>query len=172
MNNSETRNLYGKAEYCWLTEKDTKFDPKGIYHVDLRVKKEDAEPEIKAINLAISKEIAEEHKKAPGKTGLMKRAPLPFEKQEDGSFIFKIKSQYKPKLWDRYKKELNADTYIWRESTMWVQYKLNAYSQTIGTGCTLYLQHVQIDKLVEGSSQNGACPFPERGSALPKHKEA
>jgi|TARA_Y100000296_G_scaffold74782_1_gene93707 hypothetical protein len=165
------RTLHGIAEFCWLTEADTKFNPKGIYHVDLRVKKEDADPEVKAINEAISKEIAEEHKKTPGKTGLMKRAPLPFEKQSDGSVIFKIKSQYKPKIWDRNKKELSSDTSVWKDSTMWVRYKTNAYNQSIGIGCTLYLQCVQIDNLVEGSGGvNGSCPFPERGSVLPTHK--
>ncbi len=39
MNKSEIRTLHGIAEFCWLTEADTKFNPKGIYHVDLRVKK-------------------------------------------------------------------------------------------------------------------------------------
>ena len=172
MNTNTLRTIYGKAEYCWLSEKDTKFNPKGIYHVDLIVKKEDAEAEIKAINEVISKEIAEEHKKTPGKTGLMKRAPLPFTKQGDGTVIFKIKSQYKPKIWDRYKKELEPDTTVWKDSTMWVQYKPNAYNQSIGIGCTLYLQHVQIDNLVEGSGSNGACPFPERDSALPGPQKA
>jgi hypothetical protein len=173
MNKAEIiRTLYGKAEYCWLSEKDTKFDPQGKYHVDLIVKKEDAEPEIKAINEAISKEIAEEHKKTPGKTGLMKRAPLPFEKRSDGFVVFKIKSKYKPNIWDRNQKELGPEVSIWKDSTMWVRYKTNTYSQSIGVGCTLYLQSVQIDNLVQGTGGgNGGCPWPKRGSVLPTHKE-
>ena len=165
---NDLRTIYGKAEYCWLSEPDTKFNPGGIYHVDLKVKKEDADPEIKVINAAIAQKIAEEHKKGIKTTAPLKRAPLAFEKQGDGSFIFKIKSKYKPKIWDKNQKELDPGTYIYKESTMWVKYKLNPYNQNIGLGCTLYLQNVQIDNLVQGSSQNGECPYPKRnGSALP-----
>ena len=166
---NDLRTLYGVAAFSWLTEKDTKFNPEGIYHVDLKVKKEDADPEVTIINQAISKKIAEEHKKGSIKTTApVKRAPLAFEKQEDGSYIFKIKSKFKPKLWDKSRKELGPDTFVWKGTSMWVQYKLNPYNQNIGLGCTLYLQNVQIDNLVQGSSQNGSCPFPKReGSALP-----
>ena len=170
---NDTRTLYGKAEYCWLTEADTKFNPKGTYHVDLLVKKEDADPEIKVINQAISKKIAEEHKKGTIKTTApLKRAPLPFEKQEDGSFIFKIKSQYKPKLWNKNQKELDPGIYVFKDSTMWVKYKLNPYNQNIGLGCTLYLQNAQIDNLVQGTGgSNGSCPYPKRETALPGPEE-
>ena len=153
--------LYGIADYSWLTEADTKFNPKGIYHVDLKVSKENAEPEIKTINDTISRKIAEIYKAKPG-TKEIKRAPVPYEKQEDGTYIFKIKSQFQPKLWDRNQKELGADVAVWKGSTLWVQFKLGSYDQNIGVGCTLYLQSVQIDNLVQGSSQNGACPFPKR----------
>ena len=55
MNTNTLRTIYGKADYCWLSKADIKFNPKGTYHVDLIVKKEDAEAEIKAINEVISK---------------------------------------------------------------------------------------------------------------------
>ena len=56
---------------------------------------------------------------------------------------------------------------------MWVQFKLNPYDTTVGIGCSLYMYNIQIDNLVQGSSQNGACPFPKRdGSALPGPEKA
>ena len=46
---------------------------------------------------------------------------------------------------------------------MWVNYKASGYNKSIGLGCTLYIQGVQIDNLVQGSTgANGACPFPKR----------
>ncbi len=52
---------------------------------------------------------------------------------------------------------------------MWVNCKASGYTKATGTGATLLLGSVQIDKLVEGTG-NGSdtCPFPKRaGSALP-----
>ena len=166
-NDTIIKTLYGVAEFCWLTEADTKFNPKGVYHVDLKVSKLNAEPIVKAINEVISKKIADDFK-VNKKAGETKRAPLPFSKQTDGTYIFKIKSQFKPKLWDKNQKELSPDIQVWKDSSMWVQLKLQPYDQSIGLGCSLYLQNVQIDNLVTGSSQNGVCSFPKRnGSALP-----
>ena len=171
---SDIRTLYGKAEYCWITEPDTKFDPQGKYHIDLLVKKAEAEQVVKVINDAIGKKIADNFKsKTGGKVEQVKRAPLPFEKKEDGSYIFKIKSKFKPKVWDKDRKELDPNTYIWKDTTMWVQFKLNPYDTTVGIGCSLYMNNIQVDNLVQGSSQNGACPFPKRdGSALPGPEKA
>ena len=138
---SDLRTLYGKAEYCWITEPDTKFDPKGKYHIDLIVKKDDAEQTVKVINDAIGKKIADN--------------------------TFKIKSKFRPKVWDKNRNELDPNTYIWKDTTMWVQFKLNPYDTTVGIGCSLYMNNIQIDNLVSGD-QNGGCPFPKReGSSLP-----
>ena len=166
---SDLRTLYGKAEYCWITEPDTKFDPKGKYHIDLIVKKDDAEQTVKVINDAIGKKIADNYKDNQGKKygEKTKRAPLPFEKNQDGSYTFKIKSKFRPKVWDKNRNELDPNTYIWKDTTMWVQFKLNPYDTTVGIGCSLYMNNIQIDNLVSGD-QNGSCPFPKReGSSLP-----
>ena len=166
------KTLFGMAEFVYLNEPDTEFKKEGVYKVDLKVSKLNAEPVIKVINEAISKKIADAFKETK-KVGETKRAPLPFSKQTDGTYTFRIKSQFKPKLWDKDQKALGPDIQVWKDSTMWVQFKLNPYNTTLGVGCALYLQNVQIDNLVQGSSQNGACPFPKRaGSILPAPEKA
>ena len=160
------------AEFVYFNKPDTKFDREGVYKVDLKVSKLNAEPVVKAINEVISKKIADTFKETK-KAGETKRAPLPFSKQTDGTYTFRIKSQFKPKLWDKDQKELGPDIQVWKDSTMWVRFKLNPYKTSLGIGCALYLQNAQIDKLVQGSSQNGTCPFPKRaGSALPGPEKA
>ena len=56
---------FGEAEYPHLSIPDTHFKPEGEYHVKLKVKKEDAQEDIKKIREVISKEVAEEHKRRP-----------------------------------------------------------------------------------------------------------
>ena len=152
--------LYGKAKYCYLSEADTGFG-KNDYHVTLELSREVAQEHIRSIEGIISKEVAEEHKKVPNQTSLLKRAPLPYKINGD-LVTFKIHSKFKPKLWDKNQKELGPDVYVWKNSTMWISYDARGYNKSIGIGCTLYMSGVQIDKLVEGSSQNGDCPFPNR----------
>jgi len=56
---------------------------------------------------------------------------------------------------------------IYKESTMWINYKASGYNKSIGLGCTLYIQSVQIDNLVQGSTgANGQCPFPRRSGEV------
>jgi len=46
---------------------------------------------------------------------------------------------------------------------MWINYKAQGYNKSIGLGCTLYIQSVQIDELIQGNpGVNGSCPFPKR----------
>ena len=158
INNLNT--LYGKAKFSYLSEPDTEF---GVakYHVTLEVPKDKSQEHIKAIEGIISKEIAEEHKVRPG-TQPLKRAPLPYKLNGDMA-TFKIHSKFKPKLWDKNQKELGPDVYVWKDSTMWINYDARGYNKSIGIGCTLYMSGVQIDTLVQGSeTANGSCPFPNR----------
>jgi len=159
--NNDILTLYGKAEFVWLNEPDTKFDPAGKYKVDLKVTEKEATPVIALIKEGLAKQPQP------------KNHNLPYTKQSDGTYIFKMKSKFKPKLWDKDQHELDPNLYIWKDSTMWVQFKLNLYKSPIAVGVTLYMNNVQIDNLVKGSSQNGACPFPKRsGSALPGPEKA
>ena len=49
---------------------------------------------------------------------------------------------------------------------MWITYKAQGYNKSMGIGCTLYIQHGQIDELVTGGSQN--CPYPNRDEVKPE----
>ena len=119
-----------------------------------------AQEHIKVANQIISKVIAEEHKAHPS-TKQLKRAPLPFK--EDGDMVtVKIHSKFKPTIWNKNQNRLSPDTQVWKNSTLWVSYEPRGYNKSIGIGCTLYISGIQIDTLVEGSSLNSECPFPNR----------
>jgi hypothetical protein len=49
---------------------------------------------------------------------------------------------------------------------MWITYKAQGYNKSMGIGCTLYIQHGQIDELVTGGSQNS--PYPNRDEVKPE----
>ena len=161
MSNEKLKTIYGKANFAYLSSPDTQFG-KNDYHVTLEISKEKAQEHIKAIEGIISKEVAEQHKLTPNKTAPLTRAPKPYKDLGD-IVTFKLHSKFKPKVWDRNQKEIGSDVAIWKDSTMWVNYKAQGYNKSIGLGCTLYIQSVQIDNLVQGSpGSNGQCPFPKR----------
>ena len=161
MSNEKLNTIYGKANFCYLSAKDEAFG-KNDYHVTLEIPKEKAQPHIKGIEDIISKEVAEQHKLTPSQTTPLTRAPKPYKEVGD-VVTFKLHSKFKPKVWDKNQKEIGEDVSIWKDSTMWINYKASGYNKSIGLGCTLYIQSVQIDNLVQGSAgTNGACPFPKR----------
>tara|TARA_Y100000294_G_C8355084_1_gene256352 strand:- start:51 stop:545 length:495 start_codon:yes stop_codon:yes gene_type:complete len=150
----EVRTIYGKARWCYLSSPDTAFN-KEEYKVDLEVSKADAQEHIKAIKKIIDSEVIKVK-------GSLNKVKLPY-KEEGDVIVFKLHSQFKPKMWDRNQKELGADITIWKDSTMWITFKPKGYNKSVGIGCTLYIQGGQIDKLVQGSpGSNGSCPFPKR----------
>ena len=146
----------GKAKYSYISEPDTQYDPKGVYHLSIEFTKAEAEPEIKAIEEVIAGKIAE-LKKAKPEAKEIKLAPKPY-KEEDGKIVIKFKSKFKPKIFDRNAKPLDPSISVYKDSTMRVLYKLNAYDQTIGLGCSLYLLAVQVKDLVKGTPV-GECPW-------------
>ena len=147
------RTLYGKAKWCYLSAPDTAFN-KEEYKVDLEVSKVDAQEHMKAIKKIIDNTAKE--------GTYLDKVRLPY-KEEGDVVVFKLHSQFKPKMWDRNQKELGADISIWKDSTMWINYKPKGYDKSVGIGCTLYIQSGQIDELVQGSpGSNGSCPFPKR----------
>ena len=163
----------GTSEFCWLTEPDMAFnknDGKGEYQCSVVFTKAEGQEDKKAINGAIAKLVADVLKQTPVVKNL-KRAPLPYREEGD-KITFKFRSKFKPKLWDREAKELGADISVWKGSTMKVRYKLKPYNLSIGVGCALYLQDVQIVSLIKGSPQNGASPFKKIESALPAPEKA
>jgi hypothetical protein len=156
------KTIYGKANFTYLSSPDTQFG-KNDYHVTLELPKEKAQEHTKAIEEIISKEVAEQHKLTPSQTTPLTRAPKPYKDLGD-VVTFKLHSKFKPKVWDKNQKEIGEDVAIWKDSTMWVNYKASGYNKSIGLGCTLYIQSVQIDNLVLGTTGggNGSCPFPKR----------
>ena len=158
------KTIHGKAKFCYLTSPDEAFGS-GSYKVTLETSKEKAQEHIKALQGIISKEVAEQHKLKPDQTTPLNRANLPY-KDEGDVVSFKFHSKFKPKLWDKNQKEIGPDVAVWKDTTMWVSYKAQGYNKSVGLGVTLYIQSVQIDDLVEGSTgANGSCPFPKREGA-------
>ena len=159
------KTIHGKANFCFLSSKDEAFG-KNDYHVTLEISKDKAQEHIKAIEEIISKEVAEQHKLTPNKTAPLTRSPKPYKDGGD-VVLFKLHSKFKPKVWDKNQKEVGSEIAIWKDSTMWINYKAQGYNKSIGLGCTLYIQSVQIDELVQGNSgANGSCPFPKRSEEL------
>jgi|TARA_R110000822_G_scaffold249649_2_gene377087 hypothetical protein len=162
--------------FSYVTEstKDTEFSPEGIYHCTLRLKKLEAEPEIAAIQEVIKKTIANAHLQKKGLTKIgtsqpLKRAPLPYKMEEDGSVLIKFKSKYAPALYDGNRQELSPDVSIYKGSTARVKYKLSGYNQSVGIGCVLHLIAVQVANLVD-TNDNKECPFGEIATAAPRIK--
>ena len=165
MSNEILKTIYGKAKFCYLTSPDEAFGP-GAYKVTLEVSKADALEHTEALQKIISKEVAEQHKLKPNQTSPLTRANLPY--QDYGDVVtFKLHSKFKPKLWDKNQKELGEEVAVWKDTTMWVSYKAQGYNKSVGLGVTLYIQNVQIDDLVQGTTGgNGSCPFPKREVSL------
>ena len=162
----DIKTLHGKAKWSFLSDPDEGFGA-GKYHVVLEVPKAEALEHMEAIKKIVTKEIVEEGKLKPNFTTKFKQAPLPFSEQhtENGDVVeFKIHSKFKPKFFDRTGKVLSEEVKIWKDSTMWITYKAQGYNKSMGIGCTLYIQHGQIDELIYGGSQN--CPYPNRDEAI------
>ena len=160
-NNEVLKTIYGKAKFCYLSQPDEAFGS-SVYKVTLEVPKDKSQEHTKAIQDIISYQVAEQHKLTPNQTTPLTRAPLPY-KDEGDTITFKFHSKFKPKIWNKDQKEIGPEVNIFKDSTMWVNYKASGYNKSIGLGCTLYIQSVQIDNLVQGSEgANGACPFPRR----------
>ena len=153
----------GEAIFPYLTKPDTDYNSEGVYHVKLKLKKDKSKELVKRIEEVISQQIAEHHKLHPSSTDLIKRAPKPYaedEKDKD-SYIFKFKSKFKPKLYDKQGEPLDETKSIWGGTTMAVSYQTAGYRQSIGVGCTLRLVDCQIDNLVEGTTNNKKQPLTE-----------
>ncbi len=159
--NEKSLQIYGKGNWVYFNKPDDGFGSPGEYKVTLEVAKAKAGTLIRDIEQVISKEG-----KTHNTNGMVKKKPF----KVIGDVVeFKLHSQYKPVLWDKDQNKLDEKIQVWSGSTMWVNCKASGYTKATGTGATLLLNSVQIDKLVEGTG-NGSdtCPFPKRaGSALP-----
>jgi hypothetical protein len=135
----------GVAQYPWLTKADTKFNPDGIYKIDLLLQVQEA------TNLT-NKLIAYAKEQFP------KGSPkLPFKSELDdsgaktGNVIFRFKSKKKPTLFDATGTPMDDSVVIYGGSTVKVSASAGAYNAAGNAGITLYLNAVQVIDLVSGS---------------------
>ena len=161
---SEQKNItrVGEAVFPYLTKPDTEYNSEGVYHVKLKLKKDKASELVKRINDVIAKEVAQEHQKRPG-TKQLKRSPLPYQEDDTDKdyLVFKFKSKFKPKLYQKDGELLEEGKNVWGGTTMAIAYQTSGYNQSIGIGCTLRLVYCQIDELVEGKENNKVPPLNE-----------
>ena len=138
----------GTAAYAWLTKPDTKFNPDGVFKTSLVVSAKEAQPFIEAIKEAYVGELGAKK---------LSKANLSHDVNEDGTVTFKFKSKSKPKLFDSKGKPITGDIAVGNGSVIKVAGGFGPYDKGANTGCTLYLNSVQVIDLVEwtGSSTFG-----------------
>ena len=161
--NERNITLYGEAEFIFFNTPDTAFGEPGEYKVTLKVSKANSGVLIRQINEVISAQFGNGNPHSNYKA-LVEEARKPYKVIGD-EVHFKAHSKFKPVLWDRNQNKLDEKINVWKGSTMWVNCKASGYTKALGTGATLLLGGVQIDKLVEGTV-GGAdnCPFPVRAN--------
>jgi len=169
--NEKQITIYGTASFSFLNERDTAFGEPGEYKVTLIVPRAKSGELIRDINEVICGELKQQghdiDASADRKKFYLDKAKKPYKVVGD-EVHFKAHSQYKPVLWNKDQNKLDEKINVWKGSSMWASCKASGYTKSIGTGATLLLGSIQIDKLVEGQSLDN-CPFPKReGSALPK----
>ena len=144
---------FGEANFPFIQEPDKEYNPEGIYQIKVIFKKDEVQQDIKIINDVISKVVADEHLKQPGRTEQFKRAPLPYKELDDGRVQITFKSKFKPQIVDHNLETIPDDKKIWSGSIVRISYEPSGYSMSsLGLGCKLYLKAVQIKKLVEGTA--------------------
>ena len=166
--NEKLIEIYGEADWIYFNKPDDKYSIPGEFKVTLKVPRAKSGELIRDINEVISKELEGETKPPEIVQKELTRARKPYTVKGD-VVEFKLHSKFRPILWDKSRNKLDEKITVWKGSTMWASCKASGYTKSIGTGATLLLGSVQIDKLIEGTG-NGSdtCPFPKRnGSALP-----
>lgn len=136
----------GVAAYPHLNKKDTQFDAEGIYHVEIKVTKEEAAAFKKKLM-----DLVSDH------TFKTKKVHIPIAEAKDGDgYVIKTKSKFKPVLFDSKNRPLSDDIRIGGGSELRFIAEVRPYEKN-GEGISLGLKQVQIVKLVEGGG--GASAF-------------
>lgn len=144
----------GTAAYAWIIKPDTKFNPDGVFKTSLVVDGEVAKPFIEAIREAYVEELG---------TKKLAKANLSYDENEDGTVSFKFKSQHKPKLFDSKGKPITGEVKVGNGSVIKVSGGFGPYDKGANSGCTLYLNAVQIINLVEWTGSGGGFGEEEGG---------
>lgn len=175
---AKNKNVVGKAMWVKVFEPDTKFNPTGVYSVDL------LKPELEAAKLSdyleslVNDRLNEEVKSNPKLEGKLS-THFPFEEDEDkegnktGDIKFKFKLdavgkrrdgstwEQKPLVVDAKLTPMTGDTLIGNGSTINVSFEPRTYyvPATKMVGVKLHLRGVQVMELVEYG--NGASSMFE-----------
>jgi hypothetical protein len=172
----------GKAVYPHLVEPDTKFDPEGVYKVDLSIPADEAAPLVEQLEAIRDEYVEKTLDEAEGK----KKAALKKftvadvfdeevddEGEETGNLIFhfKLKAHVEtksgksfdqaPRIVDAKNNKFPEDKNIWGGSILRVAGEVFPYAMaaTKEFGLSLRCKHIQVIELVEGGS--GSSPFDE-----------
>ena len=158
----------GKALWAKIFEPDTKFDPNGIYSIDLIIPETEAQELCEYLDSVVQKRFDEEVKEYPKKKAtLSTKLPYEIDFDEDGNetgnlkFRFKLKAkgqtrdgreyEQKPVVVDAKRKPMTTETAIGNGSIVKVAYEPIPYvmASTKQVGVSLRLKAVQIIDLVE-----------------------
>jgi hypothetical protein len=158
----------GSLVYPHLNNPDTKFDRDGVYKTQLRITDTDEANELVDTIQEALDQFATQH------PTVKKRAKLPFEKSDDGSYTFTFKCkargiradgttwEQKPKIFDAKGNLFLVAKTIWGGTTAKVSFAIAPYNvAATGLGVTLRLKGVQILELVEGGGSAQTYGFSE-----------
>ena len=168
----------GVARFPWLTVPDTRFDKEGKYKIDLVLDLEDeaAAQFVDALSQENKAHWDEVAKKDKSKAAASKSPHDPFKPDidrstgdETGKIVVKFSSQFPPTLWDAARQKITGDIKVGGGSEVRVAFVKNFYYNAKDKECgmNLYLQQVQIIKLVEYGSQSVAAEgFDDEGDGF------
>tara|TARA_Y100001938_G_C8090094_1_gene434502 strand:- start:2146 stop:2757 length:612 start_codon:yes stop_codon:yes gene_type:complete len=166
----------GTAIYPWLNEPNRKFDPAGVYAVNLRMTADEAETFINKIT-----EVRDEHHQSQTKElkKKLKKADLPVievvddQGNETGEIELKckLKASYeydgktitqRPVMIDAKQQKVSDDVRVGSGTTMKVGVEVRPwYVPSQGVGVSLRLKVVQIIDLVEFGGGAGGFDFDD-----------
>ena len=159
----------GSLVYPHLTNPDTKFDKDGLYKTQLLIKDEDAAQEL----VDELTEMFEAYVMTQPANKRNKKAKMPFQKSEDGGWIFTFKCRakgirqdgttwsQKPLIVDAKRQPFSGSS-IWGGSEAKVSFTPFMYNvAAVGLGITLRLKAAQILNLVEGGDSAQSYGFSE-----------
>ena len=158
----------GKALWAKVFEPDTKFDPNGIYSIDLIIPETEAQELCEYLDGVVQQRFDEEVKAYPKKKASLSTKP-PYEPDydEDGNetgnlkFRFKLKAkgqtrdgreyEQKPAVVDAKRKPMTDEVAVGNGSVVKVAYEPIPYvmASTKQVGVSLRMKAVQIIDLVE-----------------------
>ena len=150
----------GRAIFPHLTpgDPDTKFDNDGVYKTKLKVPGPEAQELIEQIDSLYEDYRSEGEAEGEIDSDLPEK--LPYEEEEDGSFVFKFKMNAKGQTWDgrEFTREPSLfdasgnpcpNVEVGGGSVLRVAGSMSPWDSHFGVGVTLYLSGIQIIELNE-----------------------